>query len=244
MRKLLVLTLFLLAGCSHTPEETDISGIWINQAAIDVAAQGQPLRKTFTTHGSNLEWDINTRTGKAQVSSGFEMGEGQLLQKSLGAWTVDYNGYGTDELRFDGKRLTQLAKEHVPQQVFSRPTQAAKTGTKWGSTFRHALNSAYMGGQWKIIDGQGTGNIVVFTADGRISGLPKTDRYELCLDGDCASQGAGNDTLYLGTGDLGDSWVFVRKGKQLEILQAINLSLPDEIPQLTPGLRHWLLEKQ
>ncbi|MCW1245547.1 hypothetical protein OC610_14105 [Pseudomonas sp. SAICEU22] len=242
MRKMLVFTLFLLAGCSHTPEETDINGIWINQAAIDAAAQGQSLRKTFATHGSNLEWDFDTRTAKAQVTSGFEIGEGQLLQKSPDTWIVDYNGYGTDELRFDGKQLIQLAKEHAPQQVFSRPAQAAKTDPR--HTFRHALNSAYMGGQWKIVDGQGTGNIVVFTADGRVSGLSKTDRYELCLDGDCASQGAGNDTLYLGTEDLGDSWIFVRKGKQLEILQAINLSRPDGVPQLTPGLRRWLLEKQ
>jgi hypothetical protein len=50
--------------------------------------------------------------------------------------------------------------------------------------------------------------------------------------------------LYLGTGDLSDTWIFVRKGKQLEIFQAINQSRPDEIPYLTPGPRHWLLVKQ
>ena len=244
MRKLLILSLLLLSSCTSTPGETDISGIWINQAAIDAAAQGQSLRETLNTHGRNLEWDINTRTGRAQVSSGFEMGEGQLLQKSPNAWTVDYSGYGTDELRLDGKRLTQLAKEHVPRQVFSRSSKTAKTSARWGDTFRHALNAAYMGGQWEIIDGQGRGQIVVFTADGYVSGLPRIDRYELCLDGDCATQGAGNDTLYLGTGDLKDSWIFVRKGQQLEIFHGINQSRPDEIPQLTPGPRQWLLEKQ
>ncbi|WP_347902717.1 hypothetical protein [Pseudomonas purpurea] len=240
MRKLLVLSLLLLGGCIHTSQEADISGIWINQAIIDAAALGQPLN----IRGSNLEWDINTRTGQAQVSSGFEMGAGQLLQKAPDAWTVDYNGYGADELRFDGKQLTQLAKEHHPQQVFSRPTEAARTGAKWSNTFRRALNSAYMGGQWKIIDGQGNGSSVVFSADGGVSGLPNTDRYELCLDGDCASQGAGNNTLFLGTGDLGGTWIFVRNGKQLEILNAINHSRADEIPQFAPGPRQWLLEKQ
>jgi hypothetical protein len=178
------------------------------------------------------------------VSSGFERGEGQLLQKSANAWTVDYNGYGTDELRLDGKRLTQLAKEHVPQQVFSRPTKTAKPHAKWAGTFRSALNAAYMGGQWKIIDSHGTGQLVVFTEDGHVSGLPGTDRYELCLDGDCASQGAGNDTLYLGTGDRSDTWIFVRKGMQLEIFQALNTAQADEIPQFTPGPRQWLLVKQ
>jgi hypothetical protein len=240
MRKLFILSLLLLGGCTHTPQEADISGIWINQAIINAAAPGQPLN----IRSSNLEWDINTSTGRAQVSSGFEMAAGQLLQKAPNAWTVDYSGYGTDELRFDGKQLTQLAKEHYPQQVFSRPTETARTGTKWSKTFRRALNSAYMGGLWKIIDGQGKGNIVVFTADGGVSGLPKKDRYELCLDGDCASQGAGSNTLFLRTGDLGDTWIFVRKGRQLEILEAINQSRPDEIPYLTPGPRRWLLEKQ
>ncbi|MCU1749375.1 hypothetical protein [Pseudomonas sp. 6D_7.1_Bac1] len=244
MRKLLILSLLLLGGCTHTPKETDISGIWINQPAINAAAQGQSLRKTFATYGRYLEWNIDTRTGQAQVSSGYEMGEGQLLRKAPSAWTVDYNGYATDELRFDGKHLTLLAREHTLQQVFSRATQTVKTGTKWGNTFRYALNSAYMGGQWKIIDGPGAGNIVIFMAEGRVTGLANAARYELCLDGDCATQGAGNDTLFLTNGELGDTWIFVRNGKQLEILNAINHSRPDEIPQLTPGTRQWLLEKQ
>jgi hypothetical protein len=244
MRPLLFLGLLLLGGCTSMPAETDISGLWINQAAIDAAAQGQSLHESLNTHGRDLEWDINTRTGQAQVSSGFERGEGQLLQKSANAWTVDYNGYGTDELRLDGKRLTQLAKEHVLQQVFSRPTKTATPHAKWAGTFRSALNAAYMGGQWKIIDSHGTGQLVVFTEDGHVSGLPGTDRYELCLDGDCASQGAGNDTLYLGTGARSDTWIFVRKGKQLEIFQALNTAQADEIPQFTPGPRQWLLVKQ
>jgi hypothetical protein len=81
MRPLLFLGLLLLGGCTSMPAETDISGLWINQAAIDAAAQGQSLHESLNTHGRDLEWDINTRTGQAQVSSGFERGEGQLLQK-------------------------------------------------------------------------------------------------------------------------------------------------------------------
>ncbi|NVZ80444.1 hypothetical protein HX836_01425 [Pseudomonas yamanorum] len=53
-----------------------------------------------------------------------------------------------------------------------------------------------------------------------------------------------SNAFELGEGDVGDGWIFVRYGKRLEILQAINLSQPDQIPQLTPGPRQWLLEKQ
>lgn len=244
MRLSLALSLILLSGCTHTPSTTDINGLWINQAAIDSAAQGRPLLRALDAHGLNLEWNIDTHGGKAQFSNAFELGEGQLLPKAPGIWTVDYNGHGTDELQSDGKHLIQQTKENTAGQVFSRPIHPAAAGAKWGTTFRQALNSAYMGGHWKIVEGQGVGNFVEFSADGRVSGLAKNDRYELCLGGDCATQGSGNDTLYLGTGEVGDGWIFVRYGKQLEILRAINLSQPDEIPQLTPGPRQWLLEKQ
>ncbi|MFC6298773.1 hypothetical protein GNF76_07000 [Pseudomonas sp. CCM 7893] len=244
MRLSLALSLLLLGGCTHTPQTTDINGLWINQAAIDSAAQGRPLLRAIDTHGLNLEWNIDTHSGKAQFSNAFELGEGQLLPKAAGIWTVDYNGHGTDELQSDGRQLIQHTTKNTAGQVFSRPTQPAAADAKWGTTFRQALNSAYMGGHWKILEGQGVGNFVEFRADGSVSGLAKNDRYELCLGGDCATQGAGNDTLYLGTGDVGDGWIFVRYGKQLEILQAINQSQPDEIPQLTPGPRQWLLEKQ
>ncbi|MEB0045736.1 MULTISPECIES: hypothetical protein [unclassified Pseudomonas] len=244
MRKLLVLSLILLGGCTHTSQTPDISGLWINQAAIDSAAQGRSLLRAIDAHGLNLEWNIDTRSGKAQFSNAFELGEGQLLPKAPGMWTVDYNGYGSNELQLDGKQLIQQATNNHAGQVFSRPAQPAAAGAKWGATFRQALNSAYMGGQWRIIGGPGTGNIVAFKDDGGVSGLGQNDRYELCLGGDCATQGAGNDTLYLGKGDVGDGWIFVRYGKQLEIFSTINLSRPDEIPQLTPGPRQWLLEKQ
>ncbi len=240
MRKLLALGLLLLAGCGHIATNPDISGIWINQSLIDRAAQGTSLN----TAGSNLEWDIDTRNGKAQASSGFEAGEGLLRQTAPDTWLVDYDGYGTDELRLEGEQLIQRAKAHAPQQTFQRSTDAPITGAPWSTTFRKALNAAYLGGQWRILDGPGTGKTLVFTADGGVSGLPGADSYELCLDGDCASQGAGHDTIYLGAKGQADSWIFVRKGEQLEIFQAINTAQADEVPQLTPGPRQWLLERQ
>ena len=46
MRKALVLSLLaiVLGGCASEPARRDISGVWINQAAIDAAANGGNLR--------------------------------------------------------------------------------------------------------------------------------------------------------------------------------------------------------
>jgi len=244
MLKPLLIGLALLGGCTQVSQPADISGIWINQAAIGTAAQGRPLLKSLQANGNNLEWHVDTRTGQAHASSAFEVDEGQLLPKAPNAWTVDHNGYSRDELHLNDQQLLQLPRKDLPGQVFQRPHPPALAGAQWGSTFRQELNSAYMGGLWKILKGQGAGGTVVFNADGNLSGLGKNDRYELCLGGDCATQGAGNDTLYLGKGDVGDSWIFVRYGNTLGIFQAINHSRPDEIPQLSPGPRQWLLEKQ
>ena len=245
MHTLLLISLILLGGCTQIQQQTaDISGLWINQAAIDTAAQGRPLLKALDANGMNLEWNIDTRTGKAQLSTAFEVGEGQLLPKAPGIWSVDYNGHGSDELQLNGEQLIQKAKAHYPQQTFQRPVEAPSVGATRSTTFRKALNAAYLGGRWHIVEGLGAGGPVVFEADGEVSGLTDIVRYELCLDGDCSSQGAGHDTIYLGAAGHGQSWIFVRKGKQLEIFQAINTAQMDEIPQFTPGPRRWLLEKQ
>jgi len=52
-----------------------------------------------------------------------------------------------------------------------------------------------------------------------------------------------NDSIWLQQGNKGAAWIFVRKGKQLEIFQALNSAQPDDQPQLNPGPRQWLLEK-
>lgn len=244
MRRLLALGLILLGGCTFVQQPADISGLWINQEAINSAAQGRPLLRAIDAHGLNLEWNIDASANKAQFSNAFELGEGRLVPKTPEKWTVDYNGHGTDELQLQGKQLIQSSKEHVAGQVFERPAHAAPPGARWGTAFRHALNSAYMGGQWKIIEGEGIGRTVEFRADGSLSGLAQNDRFELCLGGDCATQGAGNDILYLGKGNVGEGWIFERYGKRMEILEAVDQAQPDEIPRLAPGQRQWLLEKQ
>ena len=246
MRKALALSLLaiFLGGCASDPADRDISGTWINQVAIDAAAKGGPLREALQAYGPNLEWDVNTKAGQARYTNGFEKVEGRLLGEQSGAWKVDFYGSSASELKRDGNQLQQAASDNEPEQLFDRAQIAVPEGAPLGASFERALYSTYMGGTWKIANGQGEGGTVQFQADGQVSGLPGADRYALCLAGDCASMSSGNDSMWLQQNGQGNNWIFVRKGKELEILQAVNTALADEQPQFTAGERKWLLEKQ
>lgn len=246
----LALTSFclLLAACASDAGKTDISGIWINQSAIDKSAKGGSLREALTSYGSNFEWQINSRTGQAIYTNGFENVEGKLQQATSGKWQASFPGELVLELRTSGKRLIQADKQTEnrsrTEQIFERPQTPLPGTVLLGANFERALYAAYMGGDWKIIDGPGTGNSVQFQADGIVQGLPGTRRYALCLAGDCAAMSGSDDSIWLQGVDKGNTWLFSRKGKRLEIFQAINMSLPDEVPSYRPGPRQWLLLKQ
>jgi len=246
MRKALALSLLaaFLGGCASNPADRDISGTWINQVAIDAAAKGTPLREALQAYGPNLEWDVNTKAAQARYTNGFENVEGKLLGEQSGAWKVDFYGSSATVLKRDGKQLNQAASENEPEQAFDRALIPVPEGAPIGASFERALYSAYMGGSWQIVSGNGEGNTVQFQADGQVSGLPGADRYALCLAGDCASMSGGNDSIWLQLNGQGNNRIFVRKGKQLEIFQAINTASADEMPVFTPGGREWLLEKQ
>ena len=86
----------LLSGCaSHSDKSPD--GTWINQAAIDAAAQGGNLRQALLAHGPNLEWNINTKAGQATASNGFELSEGKIASNADGKLRVDFYGNASDE---------------------------------------------------------------------------------------------------------------------------------------------------
>jgi hypothetical protein len=246
MRKALALSLLalFLGGCASDPADRDISGTWINQVAIDAAAKGGPLREALQAYGPNLEWDVNTKAGQARYTDGFENVEGRLLGEESGAWKVDFYGSSASELKRDGGRLQQAASDNEPEQLFDRAQIPVPEGAPIGASFERALYSAYLGGNWIIASGQGEGGTVQFQADGQVTGLPGVDRYALCLAGDCASMSNGNDSMWLQLNGQGNNWIFVRKGKELEILQAVNAALADEQPQFAAGERKWLLEKQ
>ena len=246
MRQALALSLIalLLGGCASYPADRHINGSWFNQSAIDAASKGGPLREALQAYGPNLEWDVNTRAGQARYTNGFENVEGKLLGEESGAWKVDFYGSSASELKRDGTQLSQAANDNEPEQVFDRAAVPAPEGAPIGASFERALYSAYMGGSWKILSGPGEGNTVQFQADGQVAGLPGADRYALCLAGDCASMSGGNDNIWLQVNGQGNTWIFARKGKELEIFQTVNTALADEMPSFTPGNRKWLLEKQ
>ncbi|WP_426233697.1 hypothetical protein [Pseudomonas sp. TWP3-2] len=246
MRKALALSLLaiFLGGCASDPADRDISGTWINQVAIDAASKGGPLREALQAYGPNLEWDVNTKASQARYTNGFEKVEGRLLGEQSGAWKVDFYGSSASELKRDGSQLQQAASENEPQQLFDRAQIPVPEGAPIGASFERALYSAYLGGSWKIASGEGEGATVQFQADGQVTGLPGADRYALCLAGDCASMSNGNDNMWLQLNGQGNTWIFARKGKELEIFQTVNTALADEMPAFTPGDRKWLLEKQ
>lgn len=243
MRHALALTLAaaLLSGCaSHKPE--DYNGIWINQKAIDTAAKGVSLRKALQDNGPNFEWKLNVAAGQASFDNGFEIGEGKL-QSGEKQTQVAFDGGQVETLSLDGDELVQNASQSTPQQQFEKARTPAPMGARTGTTFEQALYSAYLGGDWKIVEGPGQGAEVHFGDNGSVKGLPNLDRYALCLAGDCADMTGGQDSLWLELNKRGAPYIFKRDGDQLEILQAINSAQPDEKPMLSPGARQWLLER-
>ena len=115
MRKALVassLLALLLGGCASNPADLDVSGTWINQAAIDAAAKGGPLREALQSYGPNLEWEVNTKALQARYYNGFEVAEGKLSGEKPGAWSVDFYGSSATELKRKGKQLLQVANDN------------------------------------------------------------------------------------------------------------------------------------
>ena len=245
MRKALVLSLLavVLGGCASKPAHRDISGVWINQAAIDAAAHGGNLRDALLAYGPNLEWDIDAKNATANYTNGFESVEGKLIPEDDGTWQVSFYGSSSTGLSLEGEELIQGETDAEPRQPFVRPRITAASDAPLGASFETALNSAYLGGQWRVTSGMGKGNQVTFLADGQVNGLPNTQNYVLCLAGDCASMSGEHDSLWLQQGEIGAAHIFVRNGPRLEIFQALDSAEPDDMPQFYPGKLEWSLEK-
>ncbi|WP_426143748.1 hypothetical protein [Pseudomonas sp. DWP3-1-2] len=243
MRFALALSLVavFLTGCaSHADRNPD--GTWINQAAIDAAVKGDNLRQALLANGPNLEWQINTKASQALYSNGFEVGEGKITSAADGKLRVDYYN-SVEKLEIKGDQLIQTASDSGPEQRFEKPATPAPAGAPAGSSFEKALYGAYMGGKWTIVSGDGQGSTVQFMPDGSVQGLPENDRYALCLAGDCAAMSGEYDSMWLEKAEQGNAWIFSRTGNQLEIFQAVNNAAADQMPELRPGARRWLLER-
>lgn len=239
----LSLLIALMGGCaSHADRNPD--GVWINQSAIDAAVKDHGLRQALMANGPNLEWQINSKTGQASYSSGFERDEGKIARVADGKLRIEFYGDYVANLKIDDGELIQAASESTPEQYFIKALTPAPADAPQGSSFESALYSAYMGGKWIIVSGDGLGSRVQFLPNGIVQGLGDNDRYALCLDGDCASMSGKYDSLWLKKAKESTLWIFVREGRKLEIFQALNTAQPGEIPQFLPGPRRWLLEKQ
>jgi hypothetical protein len=243
MRHLLCLLVctVALSGCASKPQ--DPSGIWINQAAIDAAVKGDHLREALLAYGPNLEWRLNSARQQATFSNGFELGDGALSPQAEGQWQVSFYGDNHETLKAQGEQLLQLASPTWPEQHFARPKVTVANGAPVGSSFEYSLYDAYLAGTWKIRSGPGEGGLVRFYADGKLEGLPGAERFALCLAGDCAAMSGEYDSLWLQWGKEGNEWLFVREGDQLQIFEALNRAQPTEMPDLHPGERRWLLQR-
>jgi hypothetical protein len=234
----LALAALLLGGCaSHKPE--DFNGTWINQDAIKAAVKGDSLRQALNEHGPVFEWKLDVANQRASFSNGFEAADGQLSANEK-QWQASFGGGQTDLLALDGNEL-EVTDQSGAKQTFVRAKQPGNAPL--GGSFEKALYQAYLGGDWKIIEGQGKGGTVRFSDTGTVTGLPGPDRFALCLAGDCASMGGNNDSLWLEHNQRGAPFIFKRDGDKLAIYQAVNTAQPDEIPQLAAGTQQWVLER-
>ncbi|WPC05307.1 hypothetical protein SBP02_00740 [Pseudomonas benzenivorans] len=236
-----LLGLCLLAGCASQPQDPD--GTWINQAAIDAASRGGPLRDALLAYGPNLEWRLDSQRRRASYSNGYEQDEGQLLAETEARLRVDFYGDYQEFLAFDGDELVQAASGTWPEQRFVRAPAAGAAHVPPGGHFERALYQAYLGGTWRIAEGLGAGGLVLFHSDGRVEGLPGAERYALCLAGDCAAMSGESDSLWLQLGEQGQAWLFERDGERLGIFAALNRAQANEMPDYHKGPRRWLLQR-
>ncbi|MDP2245269.1 hypothetical protein [Pseudomonas sp.] len=231
----------LLGGCAG--KSSDPSGTWINQAAIDAATEGGNLREALLAYGPNLEWRIQPQRQLATYSNGFEQGEGRLLGEAGKGWRVDFYADHHEYLSLSGDQLLQAASDTWPEQHFARPATPAVANAPLGGSFEQALYGAYLGGSWTIMQGLGEGGLVLFQPDGRVEGLPGTERYALCLAGDCAAMSGESDSIWLQLAEQGQTWLFERDDQHLSIFTALNRAQSDEMPDYHKGELHWRLER-
>ncbi|MFG0324361.1 hypothetical protein [Pseudomonas putida] len=234
------LAALLLGGCtSHKPE--DFNGIWINQEAITAAVKAGSLRQALNEHGPVFEWKLDVANQQASYSNGFEAADGQLSASDK-QWQARFQGGQTEQLSLDGDELLAV-DQNGAKQTFVRAKASVSANAPLGSSFEKALYQAYLGGNWKIVEGQGKGASVRFSDTGNVTGLPGPDRFALCLAGDCATMGGSNDSLWLERNQRGAPFIIKRDGDKLEIFQAVNRAQPDEMPELAAGKRQWTLER-
>lgn len=237
----LLLCAALLGGCASAPQ--DIAGTWINQPAIDAAADSGKLREALLAYGPNLEWRFAPQRHTAWSSNGVDVGEGHLASAGEAQWRVTFHRDFQERFALDGDELVQQPSASAPEQRFVAAGSDAGSDALPGQTFEQRLYAALLGGDWEIREGAGREGLVRFHPDGRVEGLPEVEHYALCLAGDCAERSVEHEILWLQNAQQGREWLFQLDDDQLSIYQADNQALHTDIPQYRPGPRVWLLER-
>lgn len=229
----------LLGGCASGPD--DIAGTWINQPAIDAAADSGRLREALLAYGPSLEWRFAPQRHTAWTSDGVALTEGHLAAADDAQWRVTLHAEQQESFTLDGDELVQQPSASSPEQRFS--AVAASDDRLPGQAFEQALYAALLGGDWEVLEGAGQDGLVRFHADGRVEGLPGVEQYALCLSGDCAGRSEDEEIIWLQNDAQGSEWLYRLEDDQLSIYQADNQALHTDAPQYRPGRRVWLLER-
>ena len=229
----------LLGGCASGPQQ--LAGAWINQPAIDAAADSGRLRESLLAYGPTLEWRFAPQRYTAWSSDGVAIAEGHLAAGDDEQWRVTFHADQQESLQLDGDELIQQPSASSPEQRFV--AAEATEDSQPGQAFEQALYAALLGGDWEVLEGAGQDGLVRFHPDGRVEGLPGVAQYALCLSGECAGRSAEEEIIWLQNGEQGSEWLFRLADDQLSIFQADNQALHSDAPQYRPGRRVWLLER-
>ena len=137
-----------LGGCaSHKPEDYNGTGLTRRHRC---RRRQQPAPGP-EQKGPVLEWKIDTANQQASYSNGFEAVDGYLSAKE-DQWQASFTGGQTEQLDLSGDKLRVTSQNGNKQTFVKVPTASANTPL--GGSFEKALYTAYLGGEWKIVEGR------------------------------------------------------------------------------------------
>ncbi len=165
-------------------KKIELKGTFINQSYLEHSAD--TLLNTIPFYCTELVFDhpdsVLVRNGVEEYLLQYEMKQDTCFVKNA------YQHKGT--LRDLALILSSDTVFVALDQDFTGNTQPArfhKTSIFRG--FEYGLNEATVAGKYTLVNGDAPKNEpVIFSADGRIKGLPAYDKFSVCYSGDCMSE--------------------------------------------------------
>ncbi len=197
-----VVLLISIAGCAHRPAGPDLSGRWINRAAIADAVVNGSVRNAVRAHGPVLEWVLDEAHGRAQYDGGGHPGRGTLERTSTGV-TITFEGGRRTVLALRDGVLVGAGRTGAEETFVRVQRKLVPDAAPAGAAFVRELQTALLAGSWHdgAADPGADPGTIQFRPDGAVQGLPGVDRYELLLEGDRATS---QDAVWL-EGRYGDA---------------------------------------